>query len=123
MLKKLLNSCLDAYRGSHRSLPNYDANANIYVDAGTVAPGDSFYYTPPRDGYLVMLGTNNGTIRHFEAKLGSMAGPIIGASDTAAANFWSVGTVPVQKGRTVCVSNFSAEASGLRLELHPYIGS
>lgn len=120
-LKSYLRGAFESWRGSHRSVPNYDTT--IAVDAGTVAAGGAFYYTPPSDGHLVIFATNMDAATHFEAKLGSLSGSIIGSCETSFPTNWAVGVTPVQKGRTICVGNFSMVASGLLLELHPYIGS
>ena len=88
MLKKLLNSCFDAYRGSHRSV--YDIDKPVYVGNGQIY---DFSFIPPADGWLYLAG--HGTLCHISPLQNGIQST---ASEAASGNSWCAAWVRVRKG-------------------------
>lgn len=88
MLKKLLNSCLDAYRGSHRSV--FDIDRRVQVGRGAIF---DLSYVPPADGWLLLAGT--ARLCHIAPVLSGIQST---ASETASGNSWCAAWIRVRKG-------------------------
>lgn len=120
MLKKLLNSCLDAYRGSHKSVPQYNfISADIVFPTGY--PGNEGpwpSYTAPADGICVIQTNDNPSLFIRKREL-----DFIGSSLYAGA--WAVGYIPCQKGEVVnWYSPDTTSATAMaHIRFYPYIGS
>lgn len=115
MLKKLLNSCLDAYRGSHKSLPdswsNYISVTGTSGGVGTAA----FKYIAPCDGYCVgqfarsvssvVIRTNNEDWVN-----------LVGTTN------WASGFIPVRAGQEVRFGA-SDDATTVYVRFYPAVGN
>ena len=124
MLKKLLNSCFDAYRGSHKSVV---AGRHIATDISFptgVENVNANTYVPPCDGVFVIqcepaegYTSCNLTVRRDQFDCG-----IIGSSGQT----WPVLETPCRKGETIhwfMWVDGAAQNIKAHIRFYPYIGS
>lgn len=124
MLKNLLNSCFDAYRGSHKSVV---AGRHIATDISFptgVENVNANTYVPPCDGVFVIqcepaegCASCNLTVRRDQFDCG-----IIGSSGQT----WPVLETPCRKGETIhwfMWVDGAAQNIKAHIRFYPYIGS
>lgn len=124
MLKNLLNSCFDAYRGSHKSVV---AGRHIATDISFptgVENVNANAYVPPCDGVFVIqcepakgYSSCNLTVRRDQFDCG-----IIGSSGQT----WPVVETPCRKGETIhwfVWIDGAAQNIKAHIRFYPYIGS
>lgn len=124
MLKKLLNSCFDAYRGSHKSVV---AGRHIATDISFptgVENVNANTYVPPCDGVFVIqcepaegYSSCNLTVRRDQFDCG-----IIGSSGQT----WPVLETPCRKGETIhwfMWVDGAAQNIKAHIRFYPYIGA
>ena len=124
MLKKLLNSCFNAYRGSHKSVV---AGRHIATDISFPTGYENVNattYVPPCDGVFVIqcepaegYSSCNLTVRRDQFDCG-----IIGSSGQT----WPVLETPCRKGETIhwfMWVDGAAQNIKAHIRFYPYIGS
>lgn len=124
MLKKLLNSCFDAYRGSHKSVV---AGRHIASDISFQTGYENVNantYVPPCDGVFVIqcepaesYAYCNLTVRRDQFDCG-----IVGSSGQT----WPVLETPCRKGETIhwfMWVDGAAQNIKAHIRFYPYIGS
>lgn len=124
MLKNLLNSCFDAYRGSHKSVV---AGRHIATDISFPTGYENVNantYVPPCDGVFVIqcepaegCAYCNLTVRRDQFDCG-----IVGSSGQT----WPVLETPCRKGETIhwfMWVDGAAQNIKAHIRLYPYIGS
>lgn len=124
MLKNLLNSCFDAYRGSHKSVV---AGRHIATDISFptgVENVNATTYVPPCDGVFVIqcepaegYAYCNLTVRRDQFDCG-----IVGSSGQT----WPVLETPCRKGETIhwfMWIDGAAQNIKAHIRFYPYIGS
>lgn len=124
MLKNLLNSCFDAYRGSHKSVV---AGRHIATDISFPTGYENVNantYVPPCDGALVIqcepaegYPNCNLTVRRDQFDCG-----IVGSSGQT----WPVLETPCRKGETIhwyAWIDGAAQNIKAHIRFYPYIGS
>lgn len=124
MLKNLLNSCFDAYRGSHKSVV---AGRHIATDISFPTGVENINantYVPPCDGVFVIqcepaegYSSCNLTVRRDQFDCG-----IIGSSGQT----WPVLETPCRKGETIhwfMWVDGAAQNIKAHIRFYPYIGS
>lgn len=124
MLKKLLNSCLDAYRGSHKSVV-----AGRYIATDISFPTgyenvNANTYVPPCDGVFVIqcepaegYAYYNLTVRRDQLDCG-----FVGTYGQT----WPVVEMPCRKGETIhwyVWIDGAAQNIKTHIRFYPYIGS
>jgi hypothetical protein len=124
MLKNLLNSCFDAYRGSHKSVV---AGRHIATDISFPTGYENVNattYVPPCDGVFVIqcepaedYAYCNLTVRRDQFDCG-----IVGSSGQT----WPVLETPCRKGETIhwfMWVDGAAQNIKAHIRFYPYIGS
>lgn len=124
MLKNLLNSCFDAYRGSHKSVV---AGRHIATDISFptgVENVNATTYVPPCDGvFVIQCEPAEGytycslTVRRDQFDCG-----IVGSSGQT----WPVLETPCRKGETIhwfMWIDGAAQNIKAHIRFYPYIGS
>ena len=124
MLKNLLNSCFDAYRGSHKSVV---AGRHIATDISFPTGVENINantYVPPCDGVFVIqcepaegYSSCNLTVRRDQFDCG-----IIGSSGQT----WPVLETPCRKGETIhwfMWVDGAAQNIKAHIRFYPYIGA
>ena len=124
MLKNLLNSCFDAYRGSHKSVV---AERHIATDISFPTGYENVNantYVPPCDGVFVIqcepaegYAYCNLTVRRAQFDCG-----IVGSSGQT----WPVLETPCRKGETIhwfMWIDGAAQNIKAHIRFYPYIGS
>ena len=119
-LKDLIRTCLTAFRGSHRSVP--DA-AYVAIDTRIVFDGNDHNatYTAPADGYLVAQVKNSGATQPIVLTLRKSN---LDWVNSTGQNSWICGSLPVRKGETVNLIGSSGNSPTLSvyLRFYSYIG-
>ena len=124
MLKNLLNSCFDAYRGSHKSVvAGRHIASDISFPTGTENV-NATTYVPPCDGVFVIQCEPaegytycNLTVRRDQFDCG-----IVGSSGQT----WPVLETPCRKGETIhwfMWVDGAAQNIKAHIRFYPYIGS
>ena len=124
MLKNLLNSCFDAYRGSHKSVV---AGRHIATDISFPTGYENVNantYVPPCDGVFVIqcepaesYAYCNLTVRRAQFDCG-----FVGSSGQT----WPVLETPCRKGETIhWYAGIDGAAQNIKahIRFYPYIGS
>lgn len=128
MLKKLLNSCLDAYRGSHKSVV-----AGHYIATDLSFPTgienvNANTYVPPCDGVFVIQcepaeGYDYCNITVRRDQLDCAFTETTGWTTRWA---WPVTEIPCRKGETIhwfSLVNGAAQNIKAHIRFYPYIGA
>lgn len=117
MLKKLLRSCLGAYRGSHKSLP--DGWSNFISVTGTcgVIDGAAFKYIAPSDGFCVGQFAKSVSSTVIRTNAEDWVN-LVGTTN------WASGFIPVRAGQEV---RFGASGGGgattVYVRFYPAVGN
>lgn len=116
-VKNLLRKTHDAYRGSHKSVPDMSREILTTITVNTATEEAAFYYAPT-DGVVCAQGNHTST--YFAMSVNDkvfFAAPSNGT--------WSSGSAPVKKGSKVGVWAGGAPDGTMAVKIlfYPYIGA